>query len=208
MISVSPYYLEYVPFERTERCVRIASQIFGENTLVYQIDYYIRFKRMGITGKISVEDYVKSADEELARGVELFPMGRAGYKLADIYPKYPSEVFLNESCYPPFLRDWHNHFDLHGNYFPGFCCGITLGDCHDLNKLFTEGINLDRLPILSFLVNDDFKGLIEFAKGSGYQELAEGYISKCHLCVDIRKHLAEQDSFEELKPQDFYKYLE
>ena len=208
MISVNPYYLEYIPFEQTERCVRIASQIFGENTMVYQIDYYVRFRRIGITGTISVEDYIKSANEELARGVELFAMGRTGYKLSGIYHKYPAEAFLNESCYPPFLRNWHNHFDFYGNYFPGFCCGISLGDCRELDRLLNEGIDLEKQPILGFLVNDDFKGLLGFAEALGYEKSTEGYISKCHVCTDIRKHLSEREEFEELKPSEFYKYLD
>jgi len=31
MISVNPFYLEYVPFERTERVVRIATEVSGYN---------------------------------------------------------------------------------------------------------------------------------------------------------------------------------
>jgi hypothetical protein len=35
-----------------------------------------------------------------------------------------------------------------------------------------------------------------------------GYFSKCHFCLDIRKHLIMVDSFEELAPRQFYKILE
>jgi len=73
-----------------------------------------------------------------------------------------------------------------------------LGDWWNLNELLEEGINLGRYPILGFLINQDF----------GYQESKEGYVSKCHLCVDIRKHLLTKQKFEELKPKEFYFYLE
>jgi hypothetical protein len=54
----------------------------------------------------------------------------------------------------------------------------------------------------------DLRGLLQFAtRDFGYEEKAEGYISKCHLCLDIRKHLARED-FEELKPKEFYSHLE
>jgi len=41
-----------------------------------------------------------------------------------------------------------------------------------------------------------------------YKELSGGYVSKCHLCLDIRRHIAEQTSeFEELRPIEFYRHL-
>lgn len=36
------------------------------------------------------------------------------------------------------------------------------------------------------------KGLLEFAGDLGYKENKEGYYSKCHLCVDIRKYLLDK----------------
>ena len=35
LISVNPFYAEYIPFERTERCIRISSEVFGHNVMVY-----------------------------------------------------------------------------------------------------------------------------------------------------------------------------
>ena len=44
LISVNPFYAEYVPFERTERCIRISEEVLGGNVMVYQVEYYNRFK--------------------------------------------------------------------------------------------------------------------------------------------------------------------
>jgi hypothetical protein len=41
----------------------------------------------------------------------------------------------------------------------------------------------------------------------GYQELSDGYVSKCHLCLDIRKYLASSGDYDELQPRDFYEQL-
>jgi hypothetical protein len=42
----------------------------------------------------------------------------------------------------------------------------------------------------------------------GYIPLADGYVSGCHLCLDIRRHLVrETDEFEELAPKEFYTHL-
>lgn len=207
LISVNPFYLEYVPFERTERGIRIAQEIFSENVMIYQLEYYFRFKKLGIKGRISVEDYLKEHREDLTENVELFLMARAACRLKQLYPKYPSDYFLEEPCRPAFLRNWHNHFDNYGNYLPGYCGGISLGNWRTLDKLLEEGINLSRHPILGFLINQDFEGLLRFAKDFGYKESKEGYISKCDLCLDIRKHLLAKKEFDELRPKEFYLHL-
>ena len=38
----------------------------------------------------------------------------------------------------------------------------------------------------------------------GYQPMLEGYTGKCHLCVDVRRHLVETGDFAELRPPGFY----
>ena len=209
LISVNPFYLEYVPFERTERAIRISMEVFGKNVMVYQLEYYNLFKKLGVKGKILLEDYLNlMKSEDLARNVELFLMGRAAYKLKDFYPKYPAHYFFNQPCQPPFIRNWHNHFDNYGNFLPGYCGGISLGDCRNLDELLKEGIDLKKHPVLKFLTTQDMKGLLQFARDFGYREPAEGYVSKCHLCIDLRKYLVSRDDFNELKPKDFYLYLE
>lgn len=213
MISVNPFYLEYVPFERTERAIRISLEVFGRNVMVYQLEYYRRFKEWGIKDRVSFEDYLKlERKEDFARNVEFFIMGRAAYKLKDtlkeFYPRYKSDHFFDEPCITPFLRNWHNHFDNYGNYIPGFCGGISLGDCRELDKLLKDGIDLEQYPILEFLISGDFKGFYQFAKDYGYIESRDGYFSKCHLCTDIRKYLILKEDFKELRPKEFYLHLE
>ena len=208
LISVNPFYLEYVPFERTERGIRISQEVFGENVMVYQLEYYFQFKKLNIRKKIKLKDYLKLiTNEVLAKNVELFLMGRAAFKLKDLYPKYPSDYFFTQPCSPPFIRNWHNHFDNYGNYIPGYCAGISLGNSQNLDRLLKEGVDLNKHPVLKFLINQDFMGLFKFAKDYGYQELQEGYVSKCHLCLDIRKYLVAKKEFEELKPKEFYAHL-
>jgi hypothetical protein len=54
--------------------------------------------------------------------------------------------------------------------------------------------------------------LLELARRYGYREREEGYLSKCHLCADIRRHLVHAateagESFSELAPAEFYEQL-
>jgi hypothetical protein len=209
LISVNPFYLEYIPFERTERAVKLSQEVFGQNVMVYQAGYYVQFSGFGIKGTLALEEYLGRVDlAEMRRSVELFLSGRAAYALGHLYPKYPADLFLHGRCQPPLLRDWHNHVDNYGNYIPGYCGGISLGNARNLDQMCEEGIDLDKLPVLKLLVADELAGLLDFAvKDYGYAEKPEGYVSRCHLCVDIRRHLAKED-FDELRPKEFYDHLE
>jgi hypothetical protein len=209
LISVNPYYAEYVPFERTERCVSISEEVFGYNVMVYQTEYYQLFRRLGLKERISLDDYLKlTRGENLAKRVELFLLGRAAWQLQGFYPKYSATRFFQVPCHPPILRPWHNHFDNYGNLMPGYCGGISLGSWFEIDRLTREGIDPEKNPILGFLLAGDIAGLIHFAADLGYQEVEEGYISKCHLCLDIRKHLVAVSDFAELSPKEFYSHLE
>jgi hypothetical protein len=213
LISVNPFYLEYVPFERTVRAVRLSLEIFGNNTMVYQWRYFCRFKEWGFQAKMAFEDYLKfERKEDFARHTEFFVMGRAPYKLKEflrsIYSLRSADSFFHEPCLMPFLRPFHNHFDNYGNYVPGFCAGVTLGDCRKLDDLLQEGVDTDRFPVLGLLMEEEIERLLEFAAARGYEESLEGYFSKCHLCMDIRKHLARTGNFAELSPKEFYSQLE
>jgi hypothetical protein len=209
MISVNPFYAEYVPFERTERCIRLSLDVLGANVMVYQQEYYRLFRQLGIKDRISLEDYVAlTGGENLAGRVEMFLMGRAARELRDLYAAYPFHRFLDQPCLPPFLRDWHNHFDNYGNFMPGFCGGITLGNWLELDRLVEEGIELSEQPVLGFLIAGDMRGLYHFAQDLGYQASEEGYLSKCDFCLDVRKYLATVGEFAELQPREFYAAFE
>jgi hypothetical protein len=208
LISVNPFYAEYVPFERTERCIRLSQEVFGANVAVYQLEYYRLFQRLGIKDRIPLEDYLALAGEQsLAGRVEMFLMGRATRDLRSLYPTNPAERFLGMPCQPPFLRDWHNHFDNYGNLMPGFCGGISLGSWQDLDRLTQEGIDLDAHPVLAYLIAGDMRGLYQFAQDLGYQPSQDGYVSKCDLCLEIRKHLVSVGDFSELQPRQFYTHV-
>jgi hypothetical protein len=208
LISVNPFYAEYVPFERTERCIRISQQVFDRNVVVYQLAYYHRFKQLGIKERIGLEDYLElTSGERLTEQVEMFLMGRAACQLRGLYPTYPACTFFDEPCRPPFLREWHNHFDNYGNLMPGYCGGISLGHWRDLDTLVEEGIDLDEHPVLRFLIAEDVQGLLQLAEDFGYRESQEGYLSKCDLCLDLRSHLVSKGDFQELSPKEFYAHL-
>jgi hypothetical protein len=135
-------------------------------------------------------------------------MGRAARQLRAFYPAHAARRFFDLPCRPSFLRNWHNHFDNYGNLVPGYCGGISLGNWHDLDRLTQEGIDLEEHPILGFLIAEDIQGLLHFAQEFGYQESAEGYLSRCDLCLDIRAYLVSKKDWAELEPKAFYTHVE
>ncbi len=207
MISVNPFYLEYVPFERTERAIAASVEVFGDGAFVYQLGYYYEFKKKGIKGTLTFDEYLQRAGaQSFVSTAEFFVMGRAAYKidLQRFFERRKAQRFFGLPCVPTFLRGWHNHFDNYGNYVPGYCGGLSLGDVRRLDQLIEEGLSREKFPVLDRISRNDFEGLLSLAQDHGYRENGAGYFSKCHLCVDMRKHLAREGDFEELAPQEFY----
>jgi hypothetical protein len=211
MISINPFYLEYVSFERSRRTIRIAREVFGPNVMVYQAEYYRLFEQMKIRDRLPIEEFLQLPEgRHFARNTEFFLNGRAPYAMEefDLFESCPAGRFFSVPCAPAFLRSWHNHFDNYGNFMPGYCGGLSLGDCRQLDKLLEDGIDLDARPVLAYIIADNFEGLLAFAVQRGYRERPSGYLSKCHLCSDIRKFLVRVDDFPELEPREFYDQLE
>jgi len=204
LISANPFILESIPFERTERAVRISREVFGANAIVYQQFFYRQFQDLGLRGTLSFADYLERAGHGL-QYVELFANGRVPYKLAGLFRHRPAERFFGASCRRELIRDWHIHVDNYGHFLPGFCGGLSLGNARHLDDL-CRGIELERFPVLQALLTD-LAGLYRLGIEYGYQAQA-GYVSKCHLCIDIRRHLARTGDFAELQPRELYERLE
>ena len=216
MISVNPFYLEFVPFERTRLCIECSLEVFGSNVDVYQVEYYRRFMQLGITDRVPLQKYLEmDGSDAFLRGVEFFMQGRAPYALpqvlegggGEIFGLAAPEDFFGQRCTPSPARSWHNHFDNYGNYVPGYCGGISYGDVRELGELLNQGVDPAGKPILSFIMEEDIEGLFHFAEERGYSPASHGYCSRCHLCTDIRKYLAETGNFAELQPREFYQHL-
>ncbi len=207
LISVNPFILEQVPYERTERAIKISKEIFRENVMIYQELYEQIFKMLKIKNTLFFEDFMRLAPDSL-RYVELIPMGRATYELAFLYKKSPAKEFFGMSCKNELTRDWHVHVDNYCNYMTGYCGGISLGDARDLNPLLND-LKLEEKPILQALFSD-LQDLYRIGVNQfGYEEIDKGYVSKCHLCIDIRRHIVQQtDEFKELSPRQLYDFIE
>ena len=205
LVSANPFILEQVPFARTERAARLSREVFGRNAIVYQALFFEQFELMGLTDALPFEEYVQRGGQALQH-VELFANGRVPYKMAYLFGHHPAEAYFSASCRRELMRDWHVHVDNYANYMPGFCGGLSLGDARDLDAI-CGGIDLDRLPVIGALL-EGLGALHRLGLEWGYRDRPEGYISKCHLCLEIRRHLVRNGDFEELRPLEMYERFE
>lgn len=205
-VSVNPFIAEEVPFERTARAVRYGREAFGKACIVHQEYYFYQFLRLGTTGTMTFREYLARGREGLSQG-ELFPMGRAAYA-PDLFRKQPATAFFEQDCRAELFAPRCAHFDNYGNYVAGYCGGIAPSS---LDRLVNGDREVDpgEHPVIAALLTD-IKDLHDLAvRDFGYVPKGCGYVSKCHLCVDIRKHLVLSGArFAELQPREFYARLE
>ena len=211
LVSVNPFILESVPFDRAIRATTIGFEIFGHNLIVYQTDYFRQFRTLKIVSRMPLQTYIeKVGQHEATSRIELLPIGRTAYTLGDWFEHAPAHSFFGSDCSFELQRDYHNHWDNYGNVLPGFCAGITLGNILEQPALYEEGLDVEQdYPLLGMLLNNGVEGLYQYAhKHFQYQENPDGYISKCHLCLDIRTQIVRQtQEFQELRPLEFYTHI-
>jgi hypothetical protein len=211
LISCSPFHAEVISPRRTLLAVAMALEVFGpRRVIVYTSEWLDLFQRFSLDSTIPLEWYVDSFGLEPAglmfwEGYYLISGGRSGYRLGRYTDRKPASAFRYENCFKDILTAGQAHFDLYGNFIPGFCGGLSIGDWHSLPDLLANARSGWFPQLISLLIESGPYGLAEMArKEHGYRPLRGGYAGKCHLCVDVRRHLHATGGFTELKPDGFY----
>jgi MoaA/NifB/PqqE/SkfB family radical SAM enzyme len=211
-ISCSPFHAEKIPLKRTLLAIDIGIKVFGKNNVIIYMEHFIKeIAKFSIENVVPLEKWVETYGKIGAgyifwEGYSIIPGGRSGYYLGDLWEKFPPEVFREDNCRFEILESQHAHFDLYGNYIPYFCGGISLGSWLNLEKFYEE-FNIDEKPLIKILIEKGPYGLMRYAKNFGFKELEDGYVGKCHLCVDVRKYLVSLKNYQELSPKGFYSNL-
>jgi hypothetical protein len=131
--------------------------------------------------------------------------GRAFDLFAPVLGRRPVGDILagaSADCLSDLSDTRHFHMDLYGDYVPGLCSGLAF-------RVADLGGPLDpeRYPILCTLAETGIRGFYNYATSlEEYAARPQGYVDKCELCQDIRRHLSERGWFEstELSPPEFY----
>jgi hypothetical protein len=211
LISCSPFHAESIPPKRTLLAIGIALDIFkSAGVMVYLPEWIDMITRFGSEQPTPLNHYILSYGQQAAglmfwEGYGLISGGRSGYKLGYLTEKFSASEFQQDNCRREILFGKHSHFDLYGNYIPSFCGGLSLGNWHKLPQIMDKYHAGSHPPLIKILIEEGPYGLFCLAKADfGYHQRAEGYAGKCHLCVDVRRHLVTFQDFPELKPSGFY----
>lgn len=108
---------------------------------------------------------------------------------------------MNKTCIQDYPTHTHFHVDRYGNFSFSHTQGVTIA-LEDLGKPITK----NKYPFLHLLMNEGINGIYQLAINKyGYTAKKE-YISKCHVCYDIRKHLVQECKIDspDLKPIEYY----
>ncbi|MCB2210364.1 radical SAM protein [bacterium] len=212
LVSVSPFHQESIPLQRTLDGISAARAVFGpERVTVYQYDWLPELARHGLTEPVPLTEYEeeygsRQAGLRLWMGFGMISGGRAGYRLGKWVPKRPADSFAGDRCREELAYAQHSHLDLYGNVVPAFCGGLSLGDWHDLPRLVGD-VRRGRVTRLTAILMDEGPfGLYQLAiDEADYHPPEAGFTGKCHLCVDVRRHLLKSGLFEDdLHPGQFY----
>lgn len=211
LVSCSPFHAERILPIRAFRAIEAAMEVFGPNQVTVYLPEFVRVvqlfdvERTTPLSRYEERFTLEDARRILWEGYGIISGGRSGYELGHLVARKPEAAFAHADCTVDILYAHHSHFDLYGNYISGFCGGLSIGDWHDLPRLLAE-FQAGRYPsLIQVLIETGPYGLFEMARERlGYQALPGGYAGKCHLCVDVRRHLAATGGFGELRPARFY----
>jgi len=214
LISCSPFQSETIPLRRVAVAIKVAFDIFGgRNVTVYLPHCIDQVRAFSMDEPVPLQAYVERYGEKRAGEMfwdeyGLIGGGRASYLLGHLTRRLPAEAFQGENCAAEILFPHHSHFDLYGNHISWFCGGLSIGSWRELPRT-VEDFQKGKFPaLIAILVLKGPYGLFKVAeKEYGYEELLDGYTSKCHLCVDVRKNLVGRNEFPELRPAKFYEML-
>ncbi len=205
LISASLFHNEFVAFERTKAGVSAADKVFDGNVIVWTPEGYRALSKLGHadrTHTLAESCRLLGIDNAGLWRLHSYvrPSGRAAEALRNGLPAFPAEHFAGDDCSGMLSSVTHFHIDPNGLLFTGGCPGITVASVR--NGLHPQ-IDPARFGLFCSLFDAGPCGLLK-SKNLDFTPRTTGYISKCDLCLDIRKQLRHKGDFPELQPREFY----
>jgi hypothetical protein len=179
--SADAYHQEFVPIEYVRIGIEAARIVFGEKNIPIRHERFVE----------SPQDV--SHIPLAARQTGECMSGRAAEALAQYLERKPIESFNGVNCehelHPHQMEQVH--LDPNGLVFPSKCAGIIFVNAKErsLSEAMESG-EYSHNPIMDILVHDGPVGLLKLSGKHGYIP-TEGYVSKCHLCYEVRKGIRQ-----------------
>jgi len=205
LISMSPFHNEYIPFSKVKGVLEACEEA-GVYTFPWVQNFYDDINSFDDTKPHSLDEYLQAFGPDYLRQVPsrvwMHMGGRAITLFQESLPGIDTEEIIASSQPCDELADvTHFHFDCFGNYLPGLCSGMAIARS-DLGKPLDSG----KYPFITILHEQGIGALLEYARREHEFISKNHYISKCHLCLDIRKYLvlAMNVQSADLAPEEFY----
>ncbi|HQL75859.1 MAG: Radical SAM superfamily protein [Planctomycetes bacterium ADurb.Bin126] len=187
-ISADPYHQQFVPIERCRLAARVGEEVLGP-------------ARVQVRWRDWLDEGFDTADLDERRRRDLFHVylrrgrermnGRAAGRLAGALVSMEPAAFADISCSDSLLRSRHVHLMPDGGIMPGTCAGILLGRAGNkpIAEIWRE-LSHDHAAraVVGPLAAGGPLALLGEAVEHGF--VPDRYASKCHLCWEIRRHLA------------------
>jgi hypothetical protein len=218
-VSVSMFHSEYVPLERSRICVEVAREVFGEANVTLwspgRVDLCGTLLRMPGGGRRTFEEFERwaagpdgaGASEVLRAALaDLVPRGRIIETMPGLFKPRTPEELEGETCMDELLSTkssgttFHYHIDHHGDLIMGCCVGMAPATVEELHPRVTA----DSHPVFWRVCTGGPVELMRMAEPFGYRPRPGGYLGKCDLCFDVRRHLVATGRFPELRPRSIY----
>ena len=187
-ISADPYHQQFVPLERCRLAARAAEEVLGSDRVQVRWRDWLDegFDTAGLDEAARRELFQSYA----RRGRERMN-GRAVSRLASGLVSMEPSAFADKPCGDSLLRSRHVHLMPDGGIMPGTCAGILLGraGCKPIAEIW-RGLSQDHAEraVVGPLASSGPTALLQEAVAHGF--VPGRYASKCHLCWDVRRHLA------------------
>lgn len=201
LISFDPFHAEYVPVKLPLRLAEIC-QHAGFKYLLWKEQFQTMLdcvEHEKIHSRAELEKLISPCYVlETAHIYRLNMCGRSINIEKEYSPRKPvGEIITKSQPCRNLLKTNFLHVDLYEKYVMPGCTGITIPFAEAV-----EGIPKGRYIALETLVSNGVAGLLEYAKGIGF-EVDEEYTSPCGLCFHIRHWLSETGNYPELDPEHY-----
>ncbi|SCJ12520.1 pyrroloquinoline quinone biosynthesis protein PqqE [uncultured Clostridium sp.] len=201
LISMSPFHNEYIPFQKVHD-VMAACRKAGMRVFPWISEYFSDINQLDVCKTHTLAEY----DAHFGRHfIDDMPRQWIGFtgRAAQFYKTRlaltPLSQILKKAgpCHKPY-QTGHFHIDLYGNYLG--CQGLAIA-LEDLGKPLDE----EKYPYSTLLYQKGVGALLEAAQAKGYQP-EKGYLSACHLCIELRRFLSGKlgEESRELQPTGYY----
>ena len=208
LVSISPFHNEYIPFKKVKSVIAACNKS-GISVFPWIQDFYPEINSFPENKTHTLAEYCEEYGDRYIHSITsrywLHPGGRFFKNFKNIFPQNSLDKIIDTDNGCKRLTDTtHFHCDLFGNYIPGLCSGLAI-KTEDLGN----SLDPEKYPIICSLYHEGVKGLLKKAREEYNFVPEQYYLSKCHLCQEIRKYLVIEHNFHsiELQPAEFYKNI-